>query len=169
MRDTPLDFQEYLDWQYGKEYFELPRARKKAAYGIKNEKRLIAVLEYEPKRVLDVGCGFGFLVKKMRKAGIEAYGIDISKYAGDEIPEWFTQADAYDIPFPDNYFDVVTAMDFFEHLPEEQIDRVYSEMRRVGNRVIAEISYVDSRYTNEHLTIMDKDWWQKKLPGCEIL
>ena len=32
-------------------------------------------------RVLDIGCGKGFMVKDMRALGLQAYGIDVSQYA----------------------------------------------------------------------------------------
>ena len=42
------------------------------------------VKEYNLKKgskVLDVGCGKGFLVKDLINLGIDAYGLDISEYA----------------------------------------------------------------------------------------
>jgi 2-polyprenyl-3-methyl-5-hydroxy-6-metoxy-1,4-benzoquinol methylase len=35
----------------------------------------------EPKTALDAGCAWGFLVEAFRKRGVEAYGVDISEYA----------------------------------------------------------------------------------------
>src|SRR5712692_1190514 len=75
--------------QYGELYFDGPR---KYGYGgYRYDGRWIPVAEdmvkhYDLKsgdRVLDVGCGKGFLVKDLLKVcpGIEAFGLDISEYA----------------------------------------------------------------------------------------
>ena len=46
------------------------------------------VRSFRPRRVLDVGCGKGFLVECLRDGGVEAYGFDISEYAiGEARPD----------------------------------------------------------------------------------
>ena len=44
-----------------------------------------SILERQPQKVLDIGCGEGWLAKTLSKAGIEVYGIDI-------VPELVEQA-----------------------------------------------------------------------------
>lgn len=137
-----------------------------------------AVTSYNPKTVLDVGCGIGIVVKILRERGIDAVGIDFSSDAGKDIPEHFKVADAKNIPYPDNSFDVVLASDFFEHLEEEDIDQVYSEMKRVGGKIVAIISFKRApvfhlkggeRSPEHHLTIKPREWWLKKIPEVEII
>jgi 2-polyprenyl-3-methyl-5-hydroxy-6-metoxy-1,4-benzoquinol methylase len=41
-----------------------------------NKAILLAVLKSAPKKVLDIGCGEGWLVRELTKTGIEAMGID---------------------------------------------------------------------------------------------
>ena len=38
-------------------------------------------------KVLDVGCAKGYLVYDFHQAGIDAYGVDISKYALSKCPK----------------------------------------------------------------------------------
>ena len=63
-------------------------------------------------KALDLGCGLqpNNLFKKD-----EAYGIDIRENTAANV----LSADLAisPIPFPDNYFDCVTALDFIEHIP----------------------------------------------------
>ena len=151
---------------YNKEYFDSMKRRKSATYRPTYYRITKRVLDRKAKTVLDVGCGCGYLVLKMREKRIEAIGVDFSDYAGEFIPEHFVKADANNLPFPDNSFDVVVSKDFFEHLPEEEIDKVYSEMKRVGGHIIATICFKPEKY---HLTIKPKEWWEKKLPDCEII
>ncbi len=87
-------------------------------------------------RILDVGCGAGFLSNDLAKNGLNVIGVDLSeeslkvarKY--DETKSVHYQAaDAYKLPFADQSFDVLTAMDFLEHV--EHPDQVVKEFSRV--------------------------------------
>ena len=42
----------------------------------------VLVAELRPATVLDLGCGFGFLVEALRDRGVQAWGIDISEVRG---------------------------------------------------------------------------------------
>ena len=91
------------------------------------------------ERVLDVGCGPGFLCESMAESvgrDGSVTGIDIS---GDLIalcrrrnpPEWLSYAvgDATEIAQPDALFDVVTCTQVAEYIPD--VDRALSETFRV--------------------------------------
>ena len=127
------------------------------------------IMRLKPKRVLDVGCGLGTLVRMLREKGVEAYGVDFAQTLKDDfrmLEDYFVIADAKKLPFKDKYFDVVISTDFFEHLPEEEIDIVLTEMKRVGKVVIARVAYeapLNLRQSKFHLTNKPKEWWQKKL------
>ena len=43
------------------------------------------ISDIEPKTVLDAGCAKGFLVEALRDKGVDAFGIDISKYAISQV------------------------------------------------------------------------------------
>lgn len=128
------------------------------------------IKSFNPKKVLDVGCGHGFLVKVLNNYGIETIGVDFSEFAGSDMPkDKFVLADATKgLPFSDKEFDVVVSTDFFEHLKDEDIDFTYKEMQRVGKNVVAVISFVKEKVSNSHLSIHPKEWWENKLPGCQI-
>ena len=124
-----------------------------------------AAMAYNPKSVLDVGCGRGDTVKMLRGHGIEAYGMDIERYSSD----WYIELeDATDrFGWDTDRFDVVISNDFFEHIPEEHIDHVYSEMQRVSKGpVIARISVKEKE---GHVTVKPIEWWKEKLSGCRFI
>jgi SAM-dependent methyltransferase len=87
-------------------------------------------------KILDFGCGQGQIVAAARAAGHEAYGCDHFP------PEWAWMAEAAEckayirkveddgrIPFDDASFDVVTANQVFEHVPD--FERPLAEISRV--------------------------------------
>ena len=87
-------------------------------------------------RILDVGCGGGFLSNYLASKGWNVIGLDLSKESLEVAKTYdetksaqYILGDAYKLPFSDNSFDVVTCMDFLEHVSEpltvlNQIQRV---------------------------------------------
>ena len=79
---------------------------------------------FNPKRVLDVGCAKGFLVKAFREQGMEAWGVDVSEYALSTSPEdirkhlYRVDLNKDSLPFSDEYFDCVTLLGTIECLDE---------------------------------------------------
>lgn len=106
---------------------------------------------FKPKNLLDVGAGRGTFIAYAREvAGIEAVGFDYSEWAiGDGRygqtgitlhkckEEWLRLHDATKPwPYDDNSFDLVVALDFFEHIYEDDLPFVISEMYRVASKYI---------------------------------
>jgi len=98
-------------------------------------------LKYVPARdgmrVLEVGCGTGTNLELYQNRGCEIYGIDLSpsmlKHAKEKLgPEAVLHlGDAREMPFEDNYFDLVIAMLVLHEMPHEMRNPVINEMKRV--------------------------------------
>ncbi|MES2756473.1 MAG: class I SAM-dependent methyltransferase [Pseudomonadota bacterium] len=96
-------------------------------------------------RVLDLGCGAGQIAIPAARAGAEVTGIDIAANAIDEarrraaaegVTVRFEEADAEELPFADESFDMVVSMIGAMFAPRP--DRVIAEMLRVcrhGGRI----------------------------------
>jgi len=91
-------------------------------------------------RVLDVGCGKGFLMYDFTKVlpGVEVYGLDVSAYAitnaKGEIRDRITHGSATKLPWPDRYFDLVYSINTLHNLHCYDLDVALREMERVGRR-----------------------------------
>jgi 2-polyprenyl-6-hydroxyphenyl methylase/3-demethylubiquinone-9 3-methyltransferase len=89
-----------------------------------------------PCRILDVGCGAGFLSNHLGALGHEVTGLDLSDDALEVAARHdpghtvrYQRGDALKLPFEEASFDVVCAMDFLEHL--ESPERAIAEAARV--------------------------------------
>lgn len=87
-------------------------------------------------RVLDVGCGGGFLANELARNGLRVTGIDASERSLDVARAHdntgsvvYQPGNALNLEFPDQSFEVVCAMDFLEHV--EHPTQVLSEAARV--------------------------------------
>jgi SAM-dependent methyltransferase len=127
-------------------------------------------------RVLDVGCAKGFMMYdfKLLMPELDIHGIDVSKYAYEnsqpEIKSFIQVANANNIPFPDNYFDLVICINTVHNLPLIDCKQALREIERVGRKN----AYVVNdawRNESEHasmlgwnltaLTYMHVDDWKK--------
>ena len=89
-------------------------------------------------KVLDIGCGKGFLLYDFLKVlpDLEIYGIDISQYAIDnsknEIRDKLVVGNAKELPYPDDYFDLVISINTLHCLESPDLFLSLKEMERVG-------------------------------------
>jgi len=103
----------------------------------------------EGDRILDVGCGKGFLLYDFTRVvpGLELSGIDISRYAienaKEEIKDRLTVGNATSLPYPDNYFDFVYSITTLHNLYCYDLDKALREIERVSrkNKYICVESY----------------------------
>jgi len=111
-------------------------------------------------RVLDVGCGKGFLVKDLMLEcpGLEAFGLDISRYAlmncEKEVVGRLHLGSAESLPFPDGSFDCVISLNTIHNLDRSGCIRALGELQRVsGGRAFVQL---DSYRTPEQKAIFEE-------------
>jgi tocopherol O-methyltransferase len=109
-----------------------------------------AELDFEPRQILDLGCGIGgsslYLAERFKLAkvtGISLSPVQVnranerSKDFGCSDRANFLVADALSMPFPDNSFDLIWSLESGEHMPNKQ--KFLQECDRVlkpGGRLI---------------------------------
>ena len=106
------------------------------------EKVARAMIEHydlPPKpKILDIGCGKAFLLYDFLKVipDAEIYGIDISPYAiansKKEIQDRLRVGSSTDLPWPDDYFDLVISITTLHNLHTYALEPSLREMERVG-------------------------------------
>lgn len=96
-------------------------------------------------RMLDIGCAFGFLLKRVVPYFNEVYGIDISSFAiqrgKKEAPTAILKIvdfNKQELLYPDRYFDLITAFDFLEHTKsiKESLRKITKKLKDNGYLII---------------------------------
>lgn len=100
-----------------------------------------------PRRLLDVGCGSGYLAKllKARVPDLVVHGVDISSRALERARShvdqvWQVDLDKADLPVPSGQYETVTCVEVLEHLYDP--DHALREIARVlawGGRVVVTV------------------------------
>jgi len=88
------------------------------------------------KRVLNIGVGGGVFEKLALKSNVDVYSIDPSAKSIDMLHNMIGKEKAkvgysQDIPFSDNFFDVVIMSEVLEHLETDIIKKTLKEVKRV--------------------------------------
>ncbi len=101
------------------------------------------IKHYELKKqskILDIGCGKGFMLYDFSRLMPEAeiYGIDISQYAiensKEEVKKNLVLGNATNLPWPNNFFDLVISITTLHNLKAYDLEKALKEMERVGKK-----------------------------------
>lgn len=93
--------------------------------------------------VLDVGCAKGFLVKDFRDLGIEAEGIDVSRYAIENaVTPHVKVGNAKRLPYFYKSFDLAVSINTLHNLPRDECEAALGELEMVaGNKYVVLDAY----------------------------
>lgn len=151
--------------QFGKEFFDGDRRHGYGGFSYFSRFWQPVIPTFEKQynltsssKVLDVGCAKGFMVYDFTQLipGIDVQGVDISEYAietaKDEIKDRVQVANATNLPFADNSFDLVISVNTVHNLDGNELDNSFREIERVskGNSFIT----VDAYSTDEEKEAM---------------
>jgi len=110
---------------------------------------------FEPTRVLDVGCGPGFLMLFLAELGIEVEGIDFSpsshELAPAEMREKILIGDVAEPHVPEQSSDLVICREVLEHLTVVQMRRTVEQLCRASSRYV----YVTTRFHPDPQSLLD--------------
>jgi len=110
---------------------------------------------FEPARVLDLGCGPGFLMLFLAELGIEVEGVDFSpsslELAPPEIRDRIRIGDVTEPHVPERSFDLVVCREVLEHLTVVQVRRTVEQLCRASSRFV----YVTTRFHPDPAGLLD--------------
>ncbi|MGC1121725.1 MAG: class I SAM-dependent methyltransferase [Candidatus Methanofastidiosia archaeon] len=131
-----------LQWAHS----EYEKAHIYKVYKLRLLKRLDSV-----RTSLEVGYGDGRWMNLLKTLGIDAYGIDILENAALQLKsEGFSPivADAREIPFKDNHFDLVYSFGVVEHFEgTENAIGEHIRVARPGGKIVITVPYLYSPLT----------------------
>ena len=116
------------------------------------------------KRVLDIGCGSGWIEDMLLEKGAKKIvGIDISESVIKKAKSrklknvQYKTATAIDLPFPKNSFDTVVCFEVLEHIPQNTEQKMFDEVYRVlkpGGQF-----FLSTPHKHWFIVIADPAWW----------
>ncbi|OGD56673.1 hypothetical protein A2V71_03625 [Candidatus Berkelbacteria bacterium RBG_13_40_8] len=116
----------------GKEYSKQPHYKKETVIRVEKIIKKLAS-QTSGKRLLDIGCGSGFIIDIAKRYFDEVVGVDITSAMLQQVKKAKNVrtilADSSKLPLEDNYFDVCTSFLFLHHL--YKIEPAIKEAHRV--------------------------------------
>jgi len=138
------------------------------------------ILKLNPKSVIEIGAGRGYISKILKNAGIEVLAMDVSPHcwhtrALDDFAIWDVTETPWrkkrgvlaPLTIGNKEFDLCFSIATLEHIPEKSLDVVIKEMARVSNRGLHAPSFPNptppegTTPDDSHETLHPKEWWER--------
>ena len=138
----------------------------------------VKVKGLESPKILEVGCGSGETLRKLREACSSAkyFGLDFSRVALEATKTvnpgcFLVRGDAFHLPFRGEAFDLVYSTGLIEHFPRDEATELLCEKARVTKTTGTLVAVVPSRYSAIDLMKNLKFsplWIWHFLDGCDF-
>ena len=93
--------------------------------------QIYEVINLNPKKVLEIGIGNGFVSDYLKKRAVDVTTLDIDKRLNPDLV-----GNILNLPFKDSSFCVVVCYEVLEHLPYENFLKILSEIFRVSKSYV---------------------------------
>jgi glycosyltransferase involved in cell wall biosynthesis len=114
----------------------------------------------QPRTALDAGCAMGFLVERLRHHGVEAFGVDISEYAIQQVHpdiQPYCWVGSITDPFPQKY-DLIISIEILEHLPPSEADAAIENLCAHSDDILFSSTPIDYKEPT-HMNVQPPDYW----------
>jgi len=193
---NPLDAQShalsatYHSRAYGAEYFERNKSNglNLLSYGLWQRRYgtwIVDALKLQDRRVLDVGCACGSMLRGLWQAGADVDGIDCSEYLiqmgrrqWPDMADRLSTTDAVNLHHvPDETYDWLHSCVVAEHWIPDLVPHILRELRRVlkpGGRFYCayetdSCAMAGGRHPQEepsHICLKPTTWWEEQLTNA---
>lgn len=129
--------------------------------------------------VLEYGCANGFLVKCLKDFGVNAYGIDISKYAINNCPIDIADRIACisnnnltkaikKTKFKKKIFDWTISKDVLEHINQKDLNIIIYKLSKISKKLFVIVPLGDNNkyrikqyhMDRTHIIVKNEIWWE---------
>jgi len=114
------------------------------------------------KTVHCLGSGNGYEAVKFLQDGHRCYVTELYHPSVDVLSGHQVKAFGEQLPYKDNQFDMYFCCEVLEHIPEENIDAVLSEVKRVSEECFFTVATRGDPPFNTHICIHNGQWWMNK-------
>jgi len=130
----------------------------------------IAIASFEPKSVIDLGCGAGFMLERLRSQGVKkVYGIDGSESAKGSWPDYMQDVlevkNLLDFK-PTERYDVAICMEVAEHIPKDKADRVVKKVTDSSAKFVWWSAAQPGQGGTGHVNCQSLCYWARKFEDC---
>lgn len=180
-----INVKDYFD----KSYYEMEGV--KSSYSTSNynqssylyEAMIIWLNEFIPlagKKILDNGCGYGFLLDILREHGFDAYGQEVSPYAISQISsslsEYVLESEETEIAY-ENQFDLITHFHTLEHMDPTNVEIYLENLYAKTSSDGIVFSIIALGWNNDNSSLLDKSvrtlqprsWWDRKFQAAGFI
>jgi O-antigen biosynthesis protein len=116
--------------------------------------------QLRPQTVLDAGCAIGFLIEELRARGVDAWGVDVSEWAIDQVPpalQPYCRVSVLTKEF-DRDYDLIICTEVLEHMPGHEAEAAIANICRHSDTVLFSSSPDDFEEPT-HLNVQPSDYW----------
>lgn len=116
---------------------------------------ILRIIPKDVRTIADIGCGDGIITNALAEKNYEVIGIDRSQEALNYLSKNILpiNSSADHLPLPDKSVDLVLSSEMLEHLPDNIINKVVSEIKRVSKKYIL-------------ITVPNKEKLRKRYTKC---
>ena len=130
---------------------------------------------FKCKNAIELGCGLGPRVYAMNTAGIDAAGIELSKYAvSKKMHPHIIQGDILDNPKMGNY-DLSIAYDILEHLNYKDLSKAIDNLIHYSKKhILVSVPVIGDPNLEAdptHIIKEDREWWVNRFEekNCKLI
>lgn len=118
------------------------------------------IRDIQPQTVLDAGCAMGLLVEVLRQRGVEAWGVDISEYAIQNVAPQvkpYCRVGSVTEPFERRY-DLIVSMEVVEHMQPADSEATIANLCQHSDDILFSSTPFDYREAT-HFNVQPPEVW----------